>query len=38
MKIVVISGTCLIGSNGVAVRRQSSHEVIAANGPARFRR
>ena len=38
MKIVVIGGTSLIGSKSVAILRQSGHEVIAANGPARFAR
>ncbi len=38
MKIVVIGGTSLIGSNGVVIRRQGDHEVIAADRPARFGR
>jgi nucleoside-diphosphate-sugar epimerase len=38
MKIIVIGGTDLIGSKSVAILRQNGHEVIAANGPARFRR
>lgn len=38
MKIVVIGGTSLIGSNGVVIRRQGGHEVIAADRPARFGR
>ena len=38
MKIIVIGGTDLIGSKSVAILRQNGHEVIAANGPARFGR
>jgi hypothetical protein len=38
LKIIVISGTCLIGAKSVAVPHQSGHEVIAANRPARFGR
>jgi uncharacterized protein YbjT (DUF2867 family) len=31
MKIVVIGGTCLIGSKTVAILRQGGHEVIATS-------